>query len=136
LVRGAPFARRPATRYTETVSRIPDVLRRSWLALLLAGVAAVLLVSALRGERGLARVLQLENELEQANDRNFHLVQEIDRLRHDLTMVRTDDAALERVARRHGMVRPGEVLYRVRPRVEAGVEPAGGGPTTPDVAPR
>jgi cell division protein FtsB len=99
------------------VTEIPEVLRRSWLALLLGGVAAVLLLSAVKGERGLARVLQLERELEQANDRNFHLVQEIDRMRRDLTMVRGDDGALERVARRHlGMVRPGEVLYRVRPR--------------------
>jgi len=111
------------------------VVRRSWLGLLLGSLSAALLLSAVNGERGLARVIQLDTELELANDRNFHLVQEIDRLRHDLKMVRSDDATLERVARRHlGMVRPGEVLYRVRPRPEATAlaGPAAPGAPQPD----
>jgi len=75
-------------------------------------VAAVLLVSAVAGDRGLTRVLHLQEELEQANDRNFGLMQQINTQRHDLEMARTDDATLERLARRHlGMARPGETLY-------------------------
>lgn len=120
---------RPGHDTPEDVTRIGEVLRRSWLALALGGLAAALLLSALQGERGLARVLQLERELADVNDRNFRLVQEIDRLRHELTMVRTDDATLERVARRHlGMVRPGEVLYRVRPRAAGAAAAASAGP--------
>jgi cell division protein FtsB len=61
-------------------------------------------------------VLQLRKELEQANDRNFRLVQQISGLRRDVEMARSDDGTLERLARRYlSMVRPGEVLYHVPP---------------------
>jgi cell division protein FtsB len=83
-------------------------------------IAGFLLLSAARGERGLERVLQLRAELDDANDRNFRLVQQISGLRRDLEMARSDDATLERLARRYlGMVRPGEVLYRVRRRLNS-----------------
>ena len=89
-------------------------LRQSWLALALFAVAGVLLVSAAWSERGLGRIWQLRGELAEAQDRNFRLVQQISALRRDLEMARSDDATLEHLARRYlGMVRPGEVLYRV-----------------------
>lgn len=97
-----------------------ELARRSWLALALLAVAAVLLLSAAAGERGLTRVFQLEAELDQASDRNFRLVQQISSLRGDLEMTRSDDATLERLARRQlGMVRPGEMLYFVPPATGA-----------------
>lgn len=91
-----------------------DIGRGRWVAggLFTAGVA--MLVSALSGERGLARVASLERELAETNGHNFQLVQEINRLQRQLQRIRTDDAALERVARaRLSLVRGGEVLYRL-----------------------
>lgn len=100
--------------------RLPEMLRRSWLAVLLLSIALVLLISAAKGERGLERVYQLERDLEEAGERNFRLVQQIEQMRHRLHAVRTDDATLERLARRNlGMVRPGEVLYQVLPQPTA-----------------
>lgn len=98
------------------MARFLAFLKGSWLALVLFLVAAVLLLSAAKGERGMERVLQLRAELAQVNDRNFRLVQQINALRREVEMARTDDATLERLARRYlSMVRPGEVLYHVPP---------------------
>jgi cell division protein FtsB len=98
------------------VARLWEFVQRSWLALALLGVATVLTASAVLGDRGLTRVLHLQAELDQANERNFGLLQEINARWRDLEMARTDDPTLERLARRHlGMVRPGEILYVVPP---------------------
>ncbi len=98
------------------MARLWEFVQRSWLALALLGVATVLTASAVLGDRGLTRVLHLQSELEQANDRNFSLMQQGSDLRHELEKARSDDATLERLARRHlGMVRPGETLYVVPP---------------------
>jgi hypothetical protein len=70
--------------------------------------------------------MQLRSELEQAEDRNFRLVQQISTLRRDIEMARTDDATLEHLARRYlGMARPGEVVYRVPPAKGAPTAGAG-----------
>jgi cell division protein FtsB len=96
------------------VARTWEWLRQSWLAMALFALATALLASAAWSERGLSRVWQLRTEVEEAKDRNFRLVQQISTLRRDLEMARSDDATLEHLARRYlGMVRPGEVLYRV-----------------------
>lgn len=96
------------------VARALAFVQRSWLAIALFAVAGILLLSAAYGERGMTRVLQLQAELDEANDRNFRLVQQINAQRRDLEMAHSDDATLERLARRYlSMVRPGEVLYHV-----------------------
>lgn len=102
------------------MERIWSFMRRSWFAVAALAVAAVLLLTAAWGERGLSRVLQLRTELAQTEDRNFRLVQQISALRRDIEMARTDDATLEHLARRYlGMARPGEVIYRVAPAKDA-----------------
>jgi cell division protein FtsB len=68
------------------------------------------------GERGLIRVAQLREELQTASGQNFRLLQSVDRLRRRLHAIRTDDAALERLARqRLRLVRDGETIYRIEP---------------------
>lgn len=115
---------RAGPRYTGRVTRVWAFVQRSWLAVALLATAAMLLASALGGDRGLTRVVHLQAELEQANDRNFGLMQEINGVRRDLEMARSDDATLERLARRYlGMVRPGEVLYFVPPTTAAADAP-------------
>jgi len=103
-------------RIQRGVTRALEFLRRSWLAVALFAFAGILFLSAAKGERGLERVLQLQREVEESNDRNFHLVQQISELRREQTLLESDDATLERTARQHlSMVRPGEVLYHVPP---------------------
>ena len=115
--------------YTGRVDPRWSFLRRSWFAIAALAVAAVLLVSAAWSERGLTRVVQLRSELEQAEDRNFRLVQQISTLRRDIEMARKDDATLEHLARRYlGMARPGEVVYRVPPAKGAAGTTAGAAP--------
>lgn len=114
--------------YTGRVDPRWSFLRRSWFAIAALAVAAVLLVSAAWSERGLTRVVQLRSELEQAEDRNFRLVQQISALRRDIEMARKDDATLEHLARRYlGMARPGEVVYRVPPAKGAAAAGAAAG---------
>jgi cell division protein FtsB len=73
-----------------------------------------LLLSAVAGERGLRRVFRLHADLRETSQQNFYLLQSIHALRHRVQAIRSDDAYLERVARRRlSLVRNGEVLYRL-----------------------
>lgn len=117
--------------YMRPVEPIRTFFRRSWFAVAALAVAGTLLISAAWSERGLSRVVQLRAELARTEDRNFRLVQQIATLRRDIEMARSDDATLERLARRYlGMVRPGEVIYRVPPPEEAHRGPAAAWPAT------
>jgi cell division protein FtsB len=92
------------------------MLAERWLAIGFATLSAVLLYSALNGERGVKHVFRLEADLADANDRNFRLVQGISTLRDQVRRIRTDDGALELVARRRlSLVRRDETLYRILP---------------------
>jgi len=107
-----PPGRHPG--YTARVVRWLQAARERWLAIALVGLGCALLGSAVAGEHGLAKIRGLRRELAHVNDRNFQLVQGIDRARTELHRIRTDDAALDRVARRRlGLVRDGETLYQV-----------------------
>lgn len=122
-----PVAVRRVPRVQGGVARFWTFVQRSWLAVALLAVAGALLTSAAWSERGLSRVWQLQRELEETKDRNFRLVQQISALRREIELARTDDATLEHLARRYlGMVRPGEVLYRVPKAAEAAGEHAPG----------
>jgi len=100
------------------------MLAERWLAIALASLSAVLLYSAVNGERGLRHVFRLEAELAEATERNFRRVQEISALRRQVRAIREDDAYLERVARRRlSFARQDEILYRVLPdRGSAGMD--------------
>src|SRR5437868_6177180 len=115
-LRGVLLPSAPVLDRESVVTRALAFVRRSWLAIVLFTIAGILLLSAAKGGSGVERVLQLRAELDQANDRNFRLVQQISGLRREVELARTDDATLERLARRYlSMVRPGEVLYHVPP---------------------
>lgn len=91
------------------------------LTLALLAVAAALAASLLGGDRGLLRVRALRAELAVANDENFALMQEIERLRRQVHDVRTDDTVLERLARRRlSLAREGETIYQLQPARRAG----------------
>lgn len=86
--------------------------RRHWVAVVLVGAGVALGLSGLRGERGVAGVSALRRELRQLESESFDLLQAGEKARRQLEALQTDDAELERVARRElQLVRPGEVLY-------------------------
>lgn len=77
-------------------------------------LAAVMVASAVGGERGLGRALELERELAEINAASFGRIQEIDEMRGQLGRIRSDDRELEKVARRKlHLVQKGDVLYRI-----------------------
>ena len=62
----------------------------------------------------MVRIAALRAELAEANDQNFQLLQSINHLRTQLRLIRTDDDALERLARRRlSLVRDGETIYQL-----------------------
>lgn len=94
------------------------------MAILLVAIGLAMLASALTGNRGMVRIAALRSELAEANDQNFQLLQAISHLRTQLHRIRTDDLALERLARRRlSLVRDGETIYQLnRPDGERAAE--------------
>jgi cell division protein FtsB len=65
---------------------------------------------------GLARTLELRRDLVALRARNAQLAAENDRLAREAEALRSDPAALERVARNElGWVRPGEIVVDLGP---------------------
>lgn len=63
---------------------------------------------------GLSRYLSLAGELSHLRGENQRLRLENRRLARELTRLRTDEGAIERVAREElGLVRPGEIVFKV-----------------------
>lgn len=87
------------------------------------GAAAALVMVALGyipyhvyARSGLARTLELRRDLVTLRARNAQLAAENDRLAREADSLRSDPAALERVARNElGWVRPGEIVVDLGP---------------------
>jgi len=81
-------------------------------ALVLLIVAAFLGITVLTGDHGLAGILSLRDELSEAKQANFRLVQKIARIKEEIDAIRKDDERLEQIARRQALlVRPDETIY-------------------------
>jgi cell division protein FtsB len=92
------------------------------VALALASV--VVTASTLFGDEGLAHLLRLRAERRQLGRAAFALLVENARLRDEIERLRTDDRHLEALARlEFGLVRPGEVVYRLKRDAGAGRPP-------------
>jgi cell division protein FtsB len=97
---------------------------RTWVG---RGVAAALVMLALGyipyhlyARSGLARTIELGRDLRSLRARNAQLAAENERLAREADGLRTDPAALERVARAElGWVRPGEIVVDLTPAPEA-----------------
>jgi cell division protein FtsB len=84
-------------------------------AALILGIAAVT-GSVLFGEHGLQHLLRLRGERRELGQVAFALLQDKARLLEEIRRLRSDDLYLEQMARRElGLVRPNELVYRVRP---------------------
>jgi len=90
----------------------------------LAGIAAAVALAALvfqAGEYGTLDWLTLRRQLAAERRAVRDLEVELDSLERLARALETDPAAQERAAREQfGMIRKGEILYRIVPRVEAG----------------
>lgn len=66
------------------------------------------------GNRGIIKRVQLELQHDEIYEEVYRQRATSDSLRSEIQRLRTDTAAIERLAReRYGMVRPGEHIYRV-----------------------
>jgi cell division protein FtsB len=82
---------------------------------LLLVLAAVIVVDALVGDRGLLAMLRARHEYEQLTATLEQQRAENARLREEARRLREDPAAIEEVARRElGLMRPGEKVFIVR----------------------
>ncbi|RMG10784.1 MAG: septum formation initiator family protein [Deltaproteobacteria bacterium] len=89
---------------------------RAKIRLILVGLALVLAAASAFSEGGLPRVQRLEAEVARIEALNASLEQENAGLLLEIQALRSDDAAIERVAREElGLVRPGEIVFRFVP---------------------
>lgn len=103
---GAEPTRGPGERFSR--GRGGRWLARGLVLLSIFGIA-----SLFTGPGGFVRIRNLESELALVTERNFDLVQSAHRLQAQLDRLRTDDGAIERLARRQLLVRDGETLYQL-----------------------
>ena len=86
------------------------------IAALIVMVAAALFmaVTAVVGKHGLLTYVQMHKRYESARVDLESMKKENDRLKKEIAALKEDPATIERVAREElGMVRPGEILYKV-----------------------
>ena len=90
----------------------------------LIGIAAAVVLAGLAfqaGEYGTPDWLKLRNQLEEERRAARELERQLDSLQRRARALETDPAAQERAAREQfGMIRKGELLYRLVPKVDAG----------------
>jgi len=83
-------------------------------AVLLLAIATVA-ASALIGEHGVPHLVGLRAERQELRRTAFALFDENTRLHEELSHLKNDNLYLEELARRQlGLVKPGEIVYRVR----------------------
>jgi cell division protein FtsB len=86
----------------------------------LALAIVVVAGSTLFGDQGLAHLLRLRAERRDLGRAAFALLVENSRLHAEIDRLRTDDRHLEALARQEfGLVRPGEIVYRLKRDTDA-----------------
>ncbi len=91
----------------------PDAVRHPHPGWIVAGLLALLLGAAVFGENGLLHLRRLRGEVETLHRDVQALEVENERLSRDIAELRSDPAAIERIAREElGLVRPGERVLR------------------------
>ena len=114
---------RTATRGPEPLRRkrvepapiVGTTMRRKALNVILGFAAAVLMIDALVGEKGLLESLRARKAYEEAEASLTALKAENVRLRDRMRRLNEDRSAVEALAREDlGYIRPGEVLFIIR----------------------
>jgi cell division protein FtsB len=116
LPRKQPSGPEPLRRKrVETAPVVGATVRRKALNIILGFAAAVLLIDAFVGEKGLIEGLRAQRSYEDARSSLNALKAENLRLLENVRRLREDQSAVEAIAREElGFIRPGEVLFIVR----------------------
>jgi len=81
--------------------------------------AAVVIMAAVFGKHGLLTYMELNVRYQSMQDETARLKDENARLKTEIEALKSDPEAIERVAREElGMIKPGEVLYRIKKKDE------------------
>ncbi|HEX8794929.1 MAG TPA: septum formation initiator family protein [Polyangiaceae bacterium] len=92
--------------------QVPDFLQKT-LPIAMLSVALVAVPVLILEPEGLPRLRSLNKELDQVQSENDELRRDIGTLRVEVTQLRDDPAAVERIARDElGMVRKSEVVFQ------------------------
>jgi cell division protein FtsB len=97
-------------------------LRRKHKGTVTTCVAALILfvIAAVYGDHGLVDLLRMQREQHELEHTAFDLQQQNERLRERIRRLQSDDHYIEKLAReRLGLVRKGEIMYRVTEPVAA-----------------
>jgi cell division protein FtsB len=101
--------------------RVNQFFRHNWTALLGAALA-LLLLQDIFGTHGLIAMRKSQKEARQVQQEITSLDQENQKLEENVRALRSDPAAIERIAREEmGLARPGEYIFKLPPK-----------PSTPD----
>lgn len=130
---------RPCVAKDDARSRPPDGTpslkhggRNRIVHLLLLFVAAVIVVDALVGERGLVAMLRARKEYDELATTIARARAENSRLRDQARRLREDPATIEDLARRElGLIRPGETVFIVKDVAPASERNSPGPPADP-----
>ena len=89
------------------------MVRRKLLVYAVA-LAALLVTASAADARGFRRYLTLRDEVAALDARNQKLAEQNEALRREISSLRSDPEALERVAREElNFVKPGEIVFQV-----------------------
>lgn len=112
-------------------ARLSEFWRRSW-SLLLVAALALLLLQDIFGTHGLIAMRRSQKEAKQVQKEISQLDQENRKLEEKVQGLKSDPAAIERIAREEmGLARPGEYIFKLPPK-----SPASGAPTSDATAPK
>ena len=106
-------------------NHIGEFLRRhlSWL---LGGALALLLLQDIFGTHGLIAMRRSQQEAAQVQREISQLDEENRRLQDSVQSLKSDPAAIERIAREEmGLAKPGEYIFKIAPRSGSTGNPAG-----------
>ena len=111
-----PFGYRPDRKQ----SRFLRILKNRTYTLIFTALGLVLIYFSFSAKGFISR-LHIESELSDKQARVIELERSIHTLEQERDLVKNDMAAVEHVAREtHGMLKPGEIVYRIRPAKDSG----------------
>ena len=109
-------------------ARLSEFWRRNW-TMLLAAALALLFLQDIFGTHGLIAMRRSQKEAKQVQEEISQLDEENRKLEEKVQRLKSDPAAIERIAREEmGLARPGEYIFKLPPKSPAGETSA---PTAP-----
>ncbi|HWF40271.1 MAG TPA: septum formation initiator family protein [Candidatus Acidoferrales bacterium] len=109
-------------------ARLSEFWRRNW-SLLLVAALALLLLQDIFGTHGLIAMRRSEKEAKQVQKEISQLDDENRKLEEKVQGLKSDPAAIERIAREEmGLARPGEYIFKLPPKSPTADAPAADAP--------